>query len=138
MIFLTAENFGLFVLVTAEFAYALVKMEGLPSGLTIALLLSVPVCYGILRRKNATPVPKLVDDLLKKWPGRGLMSFITVALWTPLLAALAFLDFGASPLLWSLYAVHAATLLVLFLIGRTARSADIRGEPAITVSGNTR
>jgi uncharacterized membrane protein len=106
------------IMFTAGLAYALVK-SGLHSGSILAILVGAFIAYGIVRQTKVTKIPKMVDELLTSQNGFALMSFIAIAFWTPLLAVIAFLDLGISHLLWSLYGALAATLLVLFLIGRT-------------------
>jgi len=118
MIFLVAENLALCIMFTAGFGYALLK-GGLHSASILSILLGSFISYGIIRQTKTMKISKMVDDLLKSRNGFALMSFIAVAFWTPLLAVIAFLDFGVSQLLWSLYGALAATLLVLFLLGRT-------------------
>jgi hypothetical protein len=64
-----------------------------------------------------------VADAFKGLRGFAMMSFLTLGMWTPLVTALAFLDFGVGPVSFSAFGALAATLLVFFLIARTSSRA---------------
>jgi len=119
---MVTENLALCLIATVGLAFALMR-QGMHYGPILALLLGALTIYGVVKQRDAMVIPKTVADAFKGSRGFAMMSFITLGMWTPLVIALAFLDFGVGPVSFSVFGALVATLLVFFLIARTSSRA---------------